>query len=324
MAHEFETGLTVGDKSWHGLETNTQTEVATVVEALVMAGLDWIVDLQPIYRLLSDGTPVKVPGAATVRTKDNTTLGVVGEDYRVVQNGDAFRPLQSLIDSGYMKIATAGSLRKGARVYMSCKLNAEAAEVFPGDLVEGYFLAYAGHDGRTRLSYKHTATRVVCANTLGIASRGDDSKDEGYSKSGIFFNHNSGINKQIEILQEQFGKMAGEFKSAVEMYRSMGRRQMDPVPFFEKLLGIEERRIAALAAGEEESGRGRFTMQKLLEAYETQPGKEFAAGTGWQAYNAVTYWVDHQRGRDENRKDNSLFGIGARIKNEALQLALAA
>lgn len=322
--HEFETGLTVGEASWHKLEKNVATPVKTIREALVLAGMDWLVDLAPIFRQLNDGQIVKVPGSAVVRLSDNSTLGVVGPGYCPVQNAVAFEPVQPLVDAGYMDIATAGSLRGGARVYVSCKLRAEASEVVPGDKVEGYFLAYQGHDGRTRLSYKHTAIRVVCANTLGMASAGDDKRADGYSAEGVYFSHNSGVGTRVKNLAEQIQRMAGDFSSTVEAYRYTTRVSTHPRKFFETLLGIEERRLEAQRLGVEEPGRGRMTIEKLMEAYDTQPGTQFAPGSAWQAYNAVTYWVDHKRGRDENRLDNSLFGAGAALKREALELAVAA
>lgn len=323
MAHEFETGLTVGEKSWHGLETNVQTPVKTVREALAMAGMDWLVDLKPIYRLLDDGSFEQVPGNGVVRLSDNRWLATVGEGFTPVQNATAFDPLQSLIDAGYMSIDSCGSLRGGARVYFNCKLTGEAAEVVKGDHVEGNFLAYQGHDGKLRLGYKHTATRTVCANTLGIATRGDDQAAEGYSRSGVFFAHNSGINTRIETLTQQLKSMAAEFSSGIEAFRDLARKQMHPKAFFETLLGIEERRLKAQEEGKDEPTKGRLTLERLLESYDEQPGRQFAPGSAWQAYNAVTFWTDHKRGRDENRRDNALFGQSAALKQKALVLALA-
>ena len=66
-------------------------------------------------------------------------------------------------------------------------------------------------------------------------------------------------------------------------------------------------------------------MTQLTEAYETQPGKQYAAGSYWQAYNGLTYWLDHKRGRsDDNRLNNSWFGNGGKVRDRGLELALAA
>jgi len=63
---------------------------------------------------------------------------------------------------------------------------------------------------------------------------------------------------------------------------------------------------------------------RVLELVNAQPGADLAEGTAWNAYNAVTYYVDHERGRGESSAvESSLFGEGAGLKQDALELALA-
>lgn len=325
MAHEFESGISIGETSWHGLEDNQQEEIRTIREALVEAGMTWIVGTEPMYRLLSDGAPEVVPtGKFTVRLSDNSILGHVGPDYKVVQIYEGFAPLQSLIDCGYMDISTCMSLRKGQKVLMCFKIKGEAQEVLPGDAVEGYFLACQGFDGKTSLFYIHTPIRVVCMNTLGMAINLRGELTDGYTRKGISFSHTANVDKRIEALKENFQTLASEFTKTIEAYRQTTRTQVNPTKFFEALLGIDLRREEAKAKGEEESRKNTRLLTKLMECYETQPGANFGAGSGWQAYNAVTYFTDHVRGRDENRLDNALFNSSAALKQKALVLALAA
>ena len=46
-------------------------------------------------------------------------------------------------------------------------------------------------------------------------------------------------------------------------------------------------------------------------------------GTLWAAYNGVTEWVDHERGRDGTRLAAAWYGEGRRIKQRALEVATA-
>lgn len=63
---------------------------------------------------------------------------------------------------------------------------------------------------------------------------------------------------------------------------------------------------------------------RVLDLVQAQPGADLADGTAWNAYNAVTYYVDHERGRGESSAvESSLFGQGSNLKQEALELALA-
>ena len=54
-----------------------------------------------------------------------------------------------------------------------------------------------------------------------------------------------------------------------------------------------------------------------------QPGADFAKGTFWEAFNGVTYLIDHKLGRDDDqRMVNSWFGYNRAVKNRALETAL--
>lgn len=64
-------------------------------------------------------------------------------------------------------------------------------------------------------------------------------------------------------------------------------------------------------------------VNQVLSVLETQPGALEVGETAWNTFNAVTYHVDHVRGRsDESGVDASLFGEGARLKTRALDLAV--
>lgn len=264
----------------------------------------------------------------TVRDMDNAPLGVVGASWEPVQNAIAFDILQPLVDARIIDLDTAGSLSGGSRVYMSGKIAKREAEVVPGDVVTGNLLAYNYHGGNVpgskRFGFKQTGVRVVCTNTFGMATRGDDSHAEGFSEAGVFFTHQSGVTERVKELKNVIAEQAVQFTSTVEMFKHMASRQLNPEKYFEDLLGITERREEALLKGETAPGTGRITMGRLLEAYNTQPGQQYAPGSAWQAFNAVTFFVDHKRGTDIKRKENSLFGDGARIRSRAFELAMAA
>lgn len=63
--------------------------------------------------------------------------------------------------------------------------------------------------------------------------------------------------------------------------------------------------------------------KRVMELINTQPGAEMATGTLWNTYNAVTYYVDHERGLTADSGLNAaLFGEGAQVKQEAMDLAV--
>jgi hypothetical protein len=54
-----------------------------------------------------------------------------------------------------------------------------------------------------------------------------------------------------------------------------------------------------------------------------QPGAEFAEGTWWQAFNAVTFMTDHMIGRSvDSRLTSAWYGANKNLKTKALELAV--
>jgi hypothetical protein len=60
-----------------------------------------------------------------------------------------------------------------------------------------------------------------------------------------------------------------------------------------------------------------------MEQLETQPGANFAEGSWWQAFNAVTYMTDHLQGREgDSRLVSAWYGRNRKVKLNALDKAL--
>ena len=121
-------------------------------------------------------------------------------------------------------------------------------------------------------------------------------------------------------------------------------------------LGIASEKLATYREMAEYLGSKRFSMDKLVEYYntvyprtsdkrvqdkklsvdtlsrnakqcldvlETQPGAEFAEGSWWQAYNSVTFVTDHVQGRNaDNRMYSAWFGGNQTRKKNALETAI--
>lgn len=333
MAHELETGFFVGTPAWHGLGTMLYAP-PSIAEALSLAGLDWQVEPRALYLEGSD-RPLETGHQAVVRTSDNTTLGVVGPRYTPVQNAKALEPFEPLVKGGLVTLEAAGSLRGGARVWILAKINGAEADVLPGDAVKGYLLFYNGHDGTLSASYQETMIRVVCMNTLsaavGLAEQGQERR--------MKLRHTSGIGAQIDDITRHFAVLAQGFQNSLGVYRRLAETPCrDPGGYFRATLRLSNAHGAVPAVHDKGSGgraslltmeerdtaylKGKRQVNRLMELYETQPGHETAPGSLWQAYNAVTYWIDHDRGyTDDARQNASWFGDGPRLRDHALDVA---
>ncbi len=163
MSANVETMMYVRETPWHGLGTRVE-EAPTSADALRLAGLDWTVERQDMQ--LSNG--VVIPNyKANVRSSDGSVLGVVSDQYQIVQNVDAFAFTDSLIGGDVpVRYETAGSLRGGRKIWLLAKLpETEIA----GDKTEPYLCFSNSHDGSGAIRVCMTPIRVVCNNTLNFA-----------------------------------------------------------------------------------------------------------------------------------------------------------
>ena len=87
--------------------------------------MDYTVEKRPLFtydnenNIADEDVEIKIPEIevpnfyATMRTDNETVLGVVGKDYEVVQNVDAFSFFDSIVGGDGIQYETAGALGKG-------------------------------------------------------------------------------------------------------------------------------------------------------------------------------------------------------------------
>lgn len=167
MGANFESGFFVRYPAWHGLGT-VINEAPNSNDALRIAGLDWDVYQTPAYVAIN-GEQKKTDYLVNYRSSDQTVLGMVKHQYKVVQNKDAFNFTDQLIGSGEVRYETAGSLAGGKQVWMLAKMPETSVL---GDAIVPYLLFSNSHDGGSSVRVTMTNTRVVCQNTLNIALAG--------------------------------------------------------------------------------------------------------------------------------------------------------
>lgn len=103
-----------------------------------------------------------------MRTDTDTVLGVVGKDYHIVQNRDAFSFFDSIVGGDGILYETAGALGNSERIFITAKLP-DYIRVGKDDLIEKYLFLTTSHDGSGSITAAFTPIRIVCANTLNAA-----------------------------------------------------------------------------------------------------------------------------------------------------------
>ncbi|MCL2450517.1 MAG: DUF932 domain-containing protein [Polyangiaceae bacterium] len=343
MAHEVETMMFVGESPWHRLGVKLDAP-PTTREAMVAAGLDWVVGTKPLYTAHDDGSHLGelVNHKATYRVSDGKVLGVVGPGYSPLQNADAFSWFDPFVEAGEATIETAGSLRGGQRVWVLAKLNRKPCEIVRGDEVLKYLLLANAHDGTLATRVGFTPIRVVCANTLAM------SIDCGESKL-LRVRHTKGIKSALDAIRDTMNAADAAFEATAEQYRTLARKQINGEDLrkyiqlvfprakvaeeptfetssdFDKLLNrpIMDRETPKALLGEKTDRESRY-VGTITELFENGRGNDLPGvrGTLWAAYNAVTEFTTHHRGRTDEARMQAQFNDGMRINGRALSAAL--
>ena len=310
MSAAVETGFFVGEPAWHGLGTVIpEDQYVGVQEGLKLSGLDWLAEKVPMY--LADGRVV--PGkSAVVRSTDGSILGTVGTDFTVVQNFQAFDWFAPFIDSGACKFEAAGSLRDGSRIWVLAKMADTMAEIVPGDPINRYLLLAHAHDGSLAVRCGFTDVRVVCQNTLSAAVSSDTSKL-------LKIKHTKNVHSALDLVQSVIDVQRREFAATVDQMRTLAHYGCDETTLRAYVRNVfQPEKAHDLTAAK--------TLQnKILPLFESGIGSDIVGvrGTMWGAFNAVTEFLTHHRGRSaENRVDSGWFGPGASDTGRALKVAV--
>lgn len=335
MSDAVESMAYAGKTPWHRLGTRVAPNLRPL-EMQRAASLDWKVKKIPLGFKDSDGHFRAVPTArrgryhALVRKKDNALLDVVSRHWKPVQNSEAFAFFEDFIRAGDMTMEAAGSLQGGRRVFALAKLKdgfrlARARK----DVTESYLLFTNPHLYGHAVDIRFTPVRVVCMNTLTLAL---GQKDSSYRVS---FSHYQKFDvtearalfraarDRTAAYQEQADFLAGRRYDRTdlqlyfgEIFKPLTPPQMKPLP------AADEETDAPHSADQRNVLPLPRNALRALEIVERQPGAEYAPGTWWNAFNAVTYLTDHEIGRDDTRLGSAWYGHGKTRKLKALNLAL--
>lgn len=315
MAHEIENMMYVGDAPWHNLGKRF-IEAPSLDEAIVAAGLNWKVTTEPVFA--ANGQ--KAPALLIRRDMDQSILGVVGTTYKPLQNDKAFEFFRPFIDSKMASIECAGSLRMGKRVFVLAKISSDPLVIKGNDTVEKYILLSNSHDGTLAVRVGFTPIRVVCANTLAMAHNSAASKL-------IRVRHSGNVETNLEKIRETMNLANREFEATAEQYRFLASREINSSDLekYIKLVFATKKQMAE-TDNVDELNSGDRVKNKIINLFENGRGQNLpeTRRTFFSAYNAVTEYLQYERGEDAQvRLDNAWFGQGYNLNKKALEVAMA-
>jgi len=292
-----------GDLPWHGLGTKVSNDL-TPEQMLKAANLDWKVTPVPAFATIA-GEQVDIGRSALVRDRDNRVLDVITNDWIPNQNADAFEFFNDFIAAGEMEMHTAGSLRDGQIVWALAKIK-DSFELFKGDQVDSYLLFTNPHKYGSSIDVRFTPIRVVCNNTLTLSLSQNSSQVVKVSHRNRF---------DGDAVKETLGIAKEKLQSYKEMAAYLGSKRFNDenvVDYF--------KRVFPVSGAKKEISKN---AEIALNIIDQQPGAEYAEGTWWQAFNAVTFMTDHVIGRSaDTRLQSAWYGYNKGLKTRALETAV--
>ena len=321
MAHELEilengeaSMAYVGETPWHGLGKRVPRDVSPE-QMLKAAGLDWNVIKVPLtYTKPDTDTQVKTTSNALIRETDHKLLTIISDNWKPVQNIEAFEFFTDFVAAGDMEMHTAGSLKDGKMVWAMAQIK-DSFEIFGGDRVEGFLLFSNPHEFGRSIDIRFTPVRVVCNNTHTLAL-------------GKQNTHFVKVNHRSAFDGEQIKQTLGIAKESLDLYKEqalfLGKKKYKK----ETIVEYFNRVFPSLTKDDDKKlNISKIPVSRQAEeamaVLHTQPGANFAQGSWWQAFNTVTYMADHKLGRSQDsRLTSSWYGMNRQKKEKALELAI--
>lgn len=332
--------FSVKEKAWHGLGQIIQ-DYPTSSEAIVHAGLNYTVEKRPLFTLdnenhavfsnpdaddyFDDCEPqILVPDYfANVRTDTEDVLGVVGKDYKIVQNIDAFSFFDEIVGgkSGIL-YETAGALGKGERIFVTAKLP-DYIKVGRNDLIENYLFLTSSHDGMGSITIAFTPIRIVCNNTLNAALR--------ESTNCIRIRHTASAGEKLKQAQHMLGisnLLTVELEAIYNRWSRVRITDGQVKKLLQMAMAPNKEVFENLRIGKTDELSAVYTnvVDKVCEYAQTSPSQQMdtTKGTLFGCYNAITgYYQNVRNFKDEESKFKSImYGTALQRTQTAFDLCM--
>ena len=305
MSHLVEHMAYTGVTPWHGLGQKLPAN-RPLDEWIVSAGMDWKINEAPVLfdcNAVPGSSMLRLPltreaqgHKVLYRSDTHAPLSVVSHRYQVVQPKAIMEFYRDLTEQFGFEMETAGVLKGGKKLWALAKTG-QSTQVKGNDTVNGYVLLATACDGTMATTAQFTSVRVVCNNTLSIATRD--------SNGSVKVPHSTQFD--ATVVKQKLGLSVSKWDE-----------------FSYQLKALSERKHSTTL-----SAKARERNQaSILNLYQGNGmGAQYASAhnTAFGLLNAVTQFVDHeQRARsDDNRLNSAWFGQGAKLKNRAFENAMA-
>jgi phage/plasmid-like protein (TIGR03299 family) len=348
MAHQIEQIAYVGETPWHGLGNQLSPHQPIEVWA-EQAGMDWRIESSDVSYMAQNerGQSIIMPyeeQRVLYRSDTHAPLSVVSQRYQEVQPKQILEFYRDLTEQSGFELETAGVLKGGKKFWALAKTGQTSA-LKGKDVSNGYILLATACDGTLATTAQFTSIRVVCNNTLAIASKGQNS-----SAGVVKVPHSTKFD--AEKIKQQLGISVRAWEDHMYEMKQLSQRkvtQTEAAAYFDAVFNN-----TSLSVPEQEDGIIQFYRNVAMQAQSNNPatkadnktepngramskvmtmfngqgrGAELSSvkDTAYGLLCSITDFADHERRAmsQDHRLDSAWFGAGAGLKQRGLEQALA-
>lgn len=336
---------------FRGLLRNVQGVPADQIQA--RSGLEWRTAKRPIEIVGLHSNKPAEGYQALVRSDNGEVLDITSAQFKPHQNTEILADMLQAAAFGEAEIVYAGPMDGGRRVVAIAKMQGEFTlpgkqtwNNHAGPAINGadktalFTVISGGHQVGTPFKIRGMAFRLWCANGAFFTQG---------ATATFTVTHRLNLETRRAQIQEVYNRIRSEFQtygeSAARLQNTEMERNQSRLYVAELLkpgiaqtlsdrlgqstdvwmsVAHELRGARALDAilkeNESEQGFAR-SGKNLLDAIVNQEGRN--GDNLWSGFNGITWYVDHQRGRNaETGLNAAMFGAGADLKERALTTAL--
>lgn len=268
---------------------------------------------------MGGGIAYPIDGSFTVVPEDRwgkekcPTFGIVGANYRPLQNHECFEFFDPIVGEGEAIYHTAGALDDGRRIWLLAKLP-EDIKVVGKDIAHKYLLLSNSHDGSGSVQIKFTPVRVVCHNTLTMAL------SEG--SASLRIHHTRNMKDRLETARQNLNLIKTCYTSIETDFQNMVKTKIDDARLarYINLVFPDPKTKEQRDHDRVAKDRARASVLFKRGKGNDMPGVE---GSLWAAYNGITEMVDHGKNKRTpgQHLDYIWFGGGYGAKARAFTVA---
>ena len=263
-------------------------------QAIIECGLNWEVHKTPLF--VHDEESYQVPDYAIWRRDIKKRLGVVGKVYQPLQNIDAFKFMDNLIESNHLEYVKGGSIDNGSRIFLVGKIPAAFFNV-SGQTHQAYVTFMNGHDGQFSITAYPADVRINSVYVLN---------------AGFRIRHSSKLDEQMQEGAKTLQNSINLFERYGDKLRVLATHSMTDSEFFNfaatvsaNIHNIHSSEVTISSEDIQKYKSNRLTKSRnnhvdtavsLLESFKIE-NQELStlANTAYNAFNAVNRWANFRQ-----------------------------